>query len=352
MKKNINGKDYRLPGSLTDFQLRMYVHLINWKWGQGIKEPGRYERQGKEYLYDAILPDEYVQQERMPHIYAPILPHLAAQRQRNPFRIHRHFYHMASSQAANINLFLPILHHPQASAILAAIPAAPKDFTSLATDQLDQGYCLEYWGGNFDPQESGKGVLGDKSTQAGTDSDIAIAYRNRKKELCLWLIEHKLLENEFTTCGGFKSAGRKDKARHDCTRNFSQILADKQTCYYHDKCGYTYWHITDRHRSFFPNHGKLAECPFQSGTNQLWRNQLLGLALEEQGEPFKHVSFSVVHHPENRALDDSLTAYQDLIDHNPKFSVFTSADVLTAADRCQDRDLAVWGKWYRSIYKL
>ena len=218
----------------------MYVHLINWKWGQGIKEAGRYEREGKEYHYDAILPDEYMQQEIMPHIYEPILKHLAAHRQRNPFRIHRHFYHMASSQAANINLFLPILHHPQAGAILAAIPAAPKDFSSLATEQLDHGYCLEYWGGNFDAKKSGKGVLGDKTTQAGTDSDIAIAYRNHNQELCLWLIEHKLVENEFTTCGGFKSAGRKDKVRHDCTQSFSQILAGQQTCYYHDKCRFKY----------------------------------------------------------------------------------------------------------------
>ena len=343
MMKNINGQDYRLPSSLSAFQRQMYVHLINWKWGQGIKQPGCW----KEHLYDAILPDE-----SMPHIYKPVLTHLAAHRQRNPFRIHSHFYHMASSQAANINLFLPILHHPQAAAILTGIPAAPKDFASLETDELDHGYCLEYWGGNFNEQKSGKGVLGDKSTQAGTDSDIAIAYRNHDQELCLWLIEHKLVENEFTTCGGFKSAGRKDKARHDCTKSFSQILADKQTCYYHDKCSYNYWDISDRHRSFFVNHAKHAQCPFQGGMNQLWRNQLLALALEEQGEPFKHAHFSVVHHPKNHALNASLTNYQDLIGNNPKFSVFTSEDVLRSAEALQDDALNKWVAWYRTLYML
>lgn len=347
---NIEGQDYQLPNALTDFQLQMYVHLINWKWSQGIKAAGHFKHRGHLIPYDAILPDKYVQTESMPHIYEPVQKHLAAHRKLNPFRIHPHFYHMASSQAANINLFLPILHHPAADAILAHIHGAPKDFVSLATKQLDQGYCLEYWGGNFRECNADKGLLGDKSPRAGTDSDIAIAYRNHNDELCLWLIEHKLVETEFTTCGGFRSSGRKDKERHDCTRSFAQILTDKKSCYYHDKCGYSYWEITDKHRSFFINQAKHAECPFQGGMNQLWRNQLLALALEQQGQPFKHAHFSVAHHPGNTALDSSLTDYKGLIGNNPKFSVFTSADVLTAAEAAHDTSIDAWAQWYREVY--
>lgn len=350
--QTIGGQDYKLPDVQSSFEREMYVHLIQWKWAHVSKEAGHYKHKGRVISYDAILPDVCKSEEKMPHLHPSVWDHLAAHRSRNPFRIHPHFYHMASSQAANINLFLPILHHPQASAILATIPTAPKDFASLATEQLDHGYCLEYWGGNFDAKKSGKGVLGDKSTRAGTDSDIAIAYRNHNKELCLWLIEHKLVENEFTTCGGVKSAGRKDKVRHDCTQSFAQILADKKTCYYHDKCGYKYWDFSDRHRSFFANHAKHTQCPFQGGMNQLWRNQLLTLALEQQGNPFKHAHFSVVRHPENQALAASLTAYKDLIGNNPKFSVFTSADVIAAAEHHSDDQLRMWIGWYRDLYNL
>ena len=40
-------------------------------------------------------------------------------------------------------------------------------------------------------------------------------------------------------------------------------------------------------------------CPFRGGMNQLWRNQLLAMALEKEGI-YKNVYFSVVHHPENK----------------------------------------------------
>lgn len=100
----------------------------------------------------------------MPHVYQPAQAQLAAHRVRNTFRIHKHFYHMASSQAANINLFMPILHSPHVDAILGRVNP---DFKSLATDQLDQGYCIEYWGGNYLGTSAGKGLLADKALQSG-----------------------------------------------------------------------------------------------------------------------------------------------------------------------------------------
>ena len=274
----------------------------------------------------------------------------AATERKNRFRLHTHFNHMASSQAANVNLFLPVLHHPLASKVLASLKP---DFASLATDQLDHGYCLEFWGGNFGGDESDKGLLGDKSALGGTDSDIAIAYRNFSGELCLWLIEHKLTESEFTPCGGFKSKDRKNYPSCDCTRSVSEILKDKNACYHHAVRKRNYWNITERNAEFFVNHGKHPHCPFQGGMNQLWRNQLLALAMEQdEQQPYKHASFSVVRHPGNNHLDASLNAFKDLVGDNPKFSVFTSEDLLRAAEALQDDALNEWAHWYRTLYKL
>ena len=343
-----DGQDYHLPNVLNEFQLRMYVHLINWKWKHITREVGYNEHKGEKIPYDAILPDEYVCQEKMPHIYSSILKNLADHRGRNSFRIHPHFYHMASSQAANINLFLPILHHSKASAILGGIK---KDFASLATDHLDNGYCLEFWGGNFGHDNTDKGPIGDKSAKAGTDSDIAIAYRNHQGEFCLWLIEHKLLEDEFTTCGGYKSSQR--EKRHDCTRSFAEIILNRNTCYYHDVRNFKYWDITAKNNDFFVNHAKHPQCPFQGGMNQLWRNQLLALALEQdKRQTYKHTSFSVVKHPDNKYLDRSLDDYRSLVNKNPKFSVFTSADVLRAAEKYGNAHLGHWIDWYKKLYNL
>jgi len=332
---NLNGRDYRLPGMLNPFQQELYIHLINWKWAHITREAGT-ARGGQ---YDAILPNEYADQ--FPMLYPQVIPLLQEHLQKFPFRIHTYFNHMASSQAANLNLFLFILRHPQANAIFAKLKP---DFARLAVDELDHGYRIEFWDEPF-------GNLGDKSAMAGTDTDIAIAYYNHQDELCLWLIEHKLTESEFTTCGGFRSKGR--QAKHDCSKSFSEILADKQTCYYQDARQFNYWKITETNEAFFANHSQHVQCPFQGGMNQLWRNQLLGLSIEQdERQPYQHVTFSVVRHPCNIYLNQSLKEYQALIANNPKFSTFTSSDVIIAASNLRDPELDRWVKWYQDLYAL
>lgn len=331
----IDGQEYRLPGILNPFQKEMYIHLIHWKWAHITHEPGA-DRGG---LYDAIVPAEYVDQ--FPMLYPAIVPALKEHLQKYPFRIHKYFNHMASSQAANLNLFLFILRHANANAIFAKLKP---DFARLAISELDHGYRIEFWDEPFSN-------LGDKSATTGTDTDIAIAYYNHQDELCLWLIEHKLTESEFTTCGGFRSKGR--QAKHDCNKSFSDILADKQICYYMDIRQFHYWTITETNQTLFANHAQHAHCPFQGGMNQLWRNQLLALSIEQdERQPYKHVTFSVVKHPKNTALNQTLRTYQELIAGNPKFSIFTSAEVIEAASSLQDGELNQWATWYKSLYNL
>ncbi|MEI6521785.1 MAG: hypothetical protein WCO98_17395 [bacterium] len=339
-----NGKSYRLSGSLNAFQQELYIHLINWKWRYITTAPGY--NLGKEY--DAILPDGLISADwSSPLIYPDAMPVLLAHLKKNPFRIHKHYYHMASSQAANFNLFLPVLHSTDANAVLSKLKS---DFASLATDYLDNGYCMEYWGGNFD-NGSSTGLLGDKSKTAGTDTDIAIAYYNHQGELCLWLIEHKLTENEFSVCGAYKSKSR--KAKHDCGKSYSEILKDKNCCYYHDMRKFNYWNITDANQAFFANHAYHSSCPFRGGMNQLWRNQLLALATEQsENAPYQQVYFSVVKHPANTSLDTTINTYKKLTANNPKFSTFTSADVISAAEQTDTPQLNDWAKWYRELYNI
>lgn len=344
-----NDRDYRLPNDLNHFQEQLYIHLIDWKRANVTDEPGVYVYHGKPIRYDAILPDRYEAMGEMPHIYPSVRPVLMEHRKRNPFRIHPHFYHMSSSQAANVNLFLPLLVHPAASVVLAAIRGAPRDFARLDTEHLDKGFCLEYWGGNYTPEDSGAGLLRDKGPQSGTDSDIAIAYRNTSDEPCIWLIEHKLTEPEFSTCGGFKSP-RRDPARHRCELSFTELLANRRACYQHDVRNFAYWDLTADFAAHFPNHDACPGCPFQGGMNQLWRNLLLALAIERDGRPFKHAHFSVVRHARNRALDDTLSTFSRLTGASSKFSTFSSADVLTAVERYADASLMEWVEWYRALY--
>lgn len=331
----VDGAHYRLPNSLNTFQMEMYVHLINWKWQHVTVEPGK----DGGIQYDAILPESCNAQ--FPMLYPGIVGGLQAHLLKFPFRIHTYFHHMASSQAANINLFLPVLLNPGVNSILGALKS---DFAALAQSDLDHGFRIEFWDEPY-------GNLNDKNEVSGTDADIAIAYYNKQEELCLWLVEHKLTEADFTTCGGYKSRGRQPK--HDCRQSFAEILAEKDSCYYHDKREFHYWEITETHRDFFVNHASSPHCPFQGGMNQLWRNQLLALSIEQDDrQPYKHVYFSVVKHPRNTSLEPTIRDYQNLIANNPKFSVFTSEAVVSAAEKHGDAGLHEWAAWYRDLYHL
>lgn len=295
--------------------------------------------------YDAILP------ESLKKCFCLIYPQVVDALQRHygseefAFKLHQHFNHMASSQAANVNLFLPVLLSPHANIVLRRIKS---DFGTLATDHLDHGFQLEYWGPRI-----GQGLLADHTKRYGTDSDIAIAYydNSTRRELCLWLIEHKLTESEFTMCHGLTSHGRQDI--HDCGRSFAELIRNMHYCYYHDVRRFKYWEITARNENFFGNHKDYPQCPFQGGMNQLWRNQLLGLAIENDTTlPYKRVCFSVVKHPENYHLDSTINRYKALTDNSDRFSAFTSLDIINAAAAVDDSELSGWVDWYKDLYRL
>ena len=270
----VEEQEYRLSNTLTPFQLEMQVHLVNWKWAHITREPKIH----REHPNDALLPEPIASQ--YPMLYPPILAAFKQHKQDFPFRLHQYFHHVASSQIANANLFLPILLHPEANAVFAAINP---NCARLATKHLDHGYRIEYWDEPF-------GNLADKTHLSGTDSDIGIAYYNYQDKLCLWLIEHKLTEAEFTTCGGSKSKGR--RVNHDCNKPFSEILADKQVCYYHSGNHYKFWDITEVNQDFFANHAQY------------------------------------------------------------EFSVITSTDVINAAADLDDPAVNEWIGWYRDLYML
>lgn len=336
-----DGNTYRLPSLLNDFQKRMYIHLINWKWKHITKEPGIYTYRNGEYIYDAIIPS--INQKTFPLIYPNILSDILKHQESYPFKLHKHFNHMASSQAANANLFLPILLSPLHDKILQQLKP---DFSRLATGEMYKGFRIEFWDGYF-PEE--KGLLKDHSPISGTDSDIAIAYYNKNEELCLWLIEHKLTEKEFTTCGGSKSSGRGEN--HTCDKTFKEIISNKDYCYYHSVRGFKYWDLTEKHQNFFINDDSFTKCPFINGMNQLWRNQLLALELESSSR-YKNVYFSVVRHPENDSLGSTIKKFKELIDNSPKFSDFTSNDVINAAETVKDETINTWMNWYCDLYGI
>ncbi len=333
-------KKYHLPSKLNNFQLKMYTHLINWKWSNLTLEPGFF----KGIPFDAILPDG--QREKLSTLYPPIKERFLDHQKKYPFKSHKFLAHMASSQAACANLFLPLLENPYiASEVLSIVKP---DLKEIATDYLDNGFRIEFW-------DEPDNLLNDHTKVSGTDADIAIAYYDKEDNLCLWLIEHKLTEKEFTTCRGAKSKGF-NFLIHSCKPS-SAIVKNPNLCYYHSACKFNYWDITLSDISPF-NKEKIedfTQCPFIGGMNQLWRNQLLATGLEASNSPrwpFSKAYFSVAYHPGNYFIEPSIKKFKKLIDPSDRFFAFTSDKLINRAKEIDGPKLYKWLKWYQELYYL
>lgn len=300
---------------------------------------------------DKVLPDKFAQEfvETPAMLFSGIVD-TWKDIQRSAFKYKPHIYaftHIASSQTACVNLFIPILTSGKANEILKESGIAPKDFDHIDSDSLYKGFQFEF----------GVGELLEDKSGVVTDSDVAIAYINKNKERCLWLIEHKLTETDFTHCGGYKSKSKvheeNPQYKENCkTCSLEEILSDPKLCYYHAVSNYKYWDIMKGgDKEFFKGEYDEKGCPFRKGMNQLWRNQLLAMALEKQTpNVYKHVCFSVVKHPDNPSLDKTIEDYKKLTNDSPKFSVFTSLDLIRAAEK--DPELKEWIAWYKKVYHI
>lgn len=337
MKKTINGEQYYLPSDLASEQKAIYIHIIDWKRKNITTERGMY----KGHEYDAIFPNETTIPAMM---YKPIIPLLEEMQQSDfAYKPHKFAYHAVSSQTACINLFMPLLLSENVDCILPMIPECPSDFSKIARDKLFRGFCFEYWGQDI---KQGAGVLNDHSKRAGTDADVAIAYYNMEGKLCLWLIEHKLSEKEFTVCRAYRS--KANKYKDNCTQcNLMNIAEKPQKCHYH-MIGYKYWDILKKNQGRFQGSIEIKGCPFKDGLNQLWRNQVLAFALQETGI-YSRVTFSVCHHAKNTMLDKSINQYKALTNEDKMFSSFTNYDVLKAVNTL-DSELQKWIQWYKDLY--
>lgn len=325
------------------FRDRVYGYILAYR-NEKIEPKGCGMYNGKENPY--VLPEELWDIDVPAMLYSPI-KETVIEIQNSEFRYKPHLFaykHIASSQTACVNLFVPVLESPYANDILKRISCCPSDFHHLDRGYLYHGYRFEFWDST---DENAKGLLGDHSKQAGTDADIAIAYRNNNGDLCLWLIEHKLTEKKFTECGGYKSTANKHK--EVCMRcDLADIMTNPSLCMYHGQKHYNYWNIMeDSGIDFYGGRYCGDGCPFRGGMNQLWRNQLLAMALEKEGI-YKDVYFSVVHHPENHYLKKSINTYHLLTSNSPKFSSFKSSELIDAAS--VDSNLIDWVVWYKNVY--
>ena len=254
--------------------------------------------------------------------------------------------HVASSQAACINLFLPIMESECAVDVLKTVKT---DIASIDKSHISDGFTFEYWRDNPRPNDGSKGLLNDHSKTAGTDSDFALSYIDNENRHCLWLVEHKLTETEFTQCNAVHNGKHKELLAKCSNYTAQHLMNNDEDCYYCHARHFNYWQLTKKHIEAFPNLDIFENgCPFMDGMCQLWRNTLLVKAAQEEYQ-YDKVFFSVVKPHDNIALNNSLKQFKAIVDP-VLFSVFHPTTIVDAAISCSDSALRDWGKWYTDTY--
>lgn len=280
--------------------------------------------------------------------YSGIMDKVIELQEKHGFDFHRFVKqpHVASSQAACFNLFIPIMESRCAVEILKTVKP---DIAKIDRSHIEDGYTFEYWRDSPSPNDGSKGLLNDHSKTAGTDADFALSYIDNENKNCLWLVEHKLTEKEFTQCNAVHNGRHKELAEKCSHYTAKHLMETPEDCYYCHARHFNYWQLTKKYSEAFPNMGiDRNGCPFMDGMCQLWRNILLAKAAQEEYH-YDKVFFSVVKPADNTALNNTLKQFMAIVDPD-LFSVFHPSTLIDAAISCSDDSIHDWGKWYTDTY--
>lgn len=224
--------------------------------------------------------------------------------------LHDYAQALNSSQAFALNLFLPLR-------VGETGPFAHFISGHLGRPVSVTGIDFEYYGSGDLLAETPTSTPGpnDKFTQA----DVAVHLRDTDGRVGLLLIEVKLTEGGFTSCGGARSRGNRD---HAPCEDASIFLAEPSRCYlrrpYRAPRDRRYWEIfTLAHgglREAFPGTPEPGPCPFVGDWQQPMRNHALALAATQAGVA-DFWAMALVHHDDNPDVvgpwDDYMAATAD-----------------------------------------
>jgi len=219
--------------------------------------------------------------------------------------LHGYAHALNSSQAFAMNLFLPVAGGAP-SAFAAWVGRAVG--LHVAIESVD----LEYYG-------SGDLLCEIPGPEPGphdklTAADVAVHLVDGDGRRGVLLIEVKLTEGGFTTCGGIDSRGNRDRA--PCL-DADLFFREPARCYlrhpYRATRDRRYWRIFEQAhgslRAAFPGQAEHAGCPFAGDWQQPMRNHALALAMQQAGlVDFWHLA--LVHHDDNPDVPGPWDAYR------------------------------------------
>lgn len=259
-------------------------------------------------------------------------------------RLHDFAHAVTSSQVFALNLFLPFRAGPRDALAAALAPhlGTVLEIERIAFEWIPPGSLL----GEIDGDRPAPG-------ERATGVDVVLWCRLPNGAPAAVLLEVKLTEGGFTTCGGVESRGNR---RRDVCASAEKFFADPAACYLQRPFRKTrdrrYWTIfTASHgsvRAAFPNAPATGACPFAGHAQQPMRNLAIARGLEQEGTLAK-AWYGLCAHDANPDVATHWDSWRSLLP-DPAMAPILPASTLLTAGRASG--LAEWADWMADRYHL
>ena len=277
-----------------------------------------------------------------PHWTDGLFPPIRAQAEAivadNNIRLHSHVAALNSSMAFAFNLFLPLR---KADGLARSLEPAVGllEIDDVVLEWVPPGHLLGELEGDV-----------PKKDEAATGIDAVIwAHRPTGEKLAI-LIEVKLTERGFSSCGGH---GSRYNTRTDVCESAPTFLADPNACYLTRPRGKKrdrrYWDI------FANAHGSMRQafpsaegvCPFEGDHQQPMRQHALALALEAEGT-VDEAWLVLVHHDDNPDVVPPWDSYRQRARNSSRITKRPASAIIAACESTR----AEWAAYLRERYDL
>ena len=259
-------------------------------------------------------------------------------------KLHDYAAHLLSSQAFAFNLFLPFRDGKR-----ERLSECVSDLvgTRLLVDELRFEWVPP---GALLGELVGDRPVGD---EPATAVDVVLWSQLTDGRRAAFLIEVKLTEGGFTTCGGRTSPANR---RTDVCSSARLFFQDPDTCYLRrpkrKRRDRRYWEI------FAASHGSVANafpgadldggCSFAGNAQQPMRNLAIARALEQDGT-VAQAWFALCAHDQNPDVADHWEAWRGLLP-DPGMAPSLPASAVIRAGEAEGH--GAWAQWMRERYRL
>ena len=261
-------------------------------------------------------------------------------------KLHRHAAHLRSSQMFAFNLFLPFRDEgrERLSDRVGGMIGAPFRIDEVRFEWVPPGALLG--------EIRGDRPVGD---EPATGVDIVLWGQLTGGERAVVLLEVKLSEGEFTSCGGRNSAANQ---RKDVCASATRFFGEPSACYLRRpkraRRDRRYWEIfAASHGSVhdaFPGADMTGPCPFAESMQQPMRNLAIARGLEQ--DPTSAVEqawFGLCAHDDNPDIAAHWERWRSLLPDEAMAPALPASEVVRTGE---EEGFVEWAAWMRDRYRL